>query len=50
MDGARLMVGKRRGFIAHVKATAPECTSNHFQALAVNSNLSVLKTVFYEAG
>jgi hypothetical protein len=38
-NGARLVVMKKRGFIAHVKAVAPECSSSnciiHRQALAV---------------
>jgi hypothetical protein len=37
-----------RGFIAHIEAITPECTSSHLQALAVKKIPSTLKTVLYE--
>jgi hypothetical protein len=51
-DGAGLMVGKTRGFVAPVKGNAPECTSSHAiihrHALAVKNVPNALQTVFDE--
>jgi hypothetical protein len=52
-DGALSMVGKTHFFFAHIKATAPECTSSfcaiHRPSLAVKKNPKALKTVLDEA-